>query len=242
MKFFGYVFSLLLMSIAASPSDTTIPITDNSAAANPIQNIGSCIQSDYLASGKLIMSDQDHWTAKNTGEKSIVAFVERLDVTYPNGGVFYSDASYNAYFHPGLLNSGETVPFSMGDGVTHSFVKTDAPRVQPQCEVEVRWIQFSDGSTFGKNQYASTLLQNRIEIQSALMHLNEVYATQGIDKFIEQLNQRVQTQFADAYIGHLRGLYEANGHDPQATIDRLRQHLAIAEQRANLIRLPQTGP
>ncbi len=242
MNSFSYTFCLLLLSFAASASDTTIEITDKSASGNPIQNIGSCIQSDHLNSGKLVMSDQDHWTVTNTGEKSIVAFVETLDVTYPNGDVADHDASYDAYFHPDLLNPGEAIPFSTGEGIAQVFGKADAPAVQPQCAVEVRWIQFSDGSTFGKNEYASTILANRAEIQSALMHLNEVYATQGEDKFIERLNQRIQSQFADAYVGSLRRLYEANGHDAHATIDRLRQHLAIAEQRVNLNRLPQTDP
>jgi hypothetical protein len=242
MKSFRYAFCLLLLSIVASAGDTTVQMTEKSASGNPIRNIGSCTQSDHPDSAKLVMSDQDHWTVKNTGEKSVVAFVETLDITYPNGGVARHDASYDAYFHADLLNPGDVVPVSMGEGITHVFAKTDAPPVQPQCEVEVRWIQFSDGSTFGKNEYASTILEHRIEIQTALIHLNEVYATQGTDEFIAQLNQPIPSQFADAYVGHLRRLYEANGHDPQATIDRLRQHLTIAEQRVNLTRLPQTNP
>lgn len=173
MKALSYTFCLLLLPIAASAGDTTIQITDKTASGNPIQNIGSCIQSDHLNSGKVVMSDEDHWTVKNTGEKSIIAFVETLDITYPNGGAAQHEASYDAYFHPDLVNPGEEVPFSMSEGLTHVFAKTDAPRVQPQCEVEVRWIQFSDGTTLGKNEYASTILANRSEIQSALIRLNE---------------------------------------------------------------------
>lgn len=238
MRVAGYVFCLLLLVVEAVASDITLQITDKSIYGSPVENVGSCVLSDQPVSGKVYVSDEDTWTVRNVSQKKIVALVETLSITYPTGQVVTQEAQHERFFHPELLNQGDTTSFKLGRDETHVIDESKTQPTEALCELEVRWIQFADGTTFGDSKYGAPMLETRRRTLDALMHLNDVYTKEGANAFVEQLGQHIEPLFAEAYIAHLRRLYEANGHDVKATVETLRMHIEMAKQRSGLMQIP----
>jgi hypothetical protein len=93
-------------------------------------------------------------------------------------------------------------------------------------------VQFADGTTFGDNSYAGPLFENRTAILKALQQLHDVYLTEGLEKFIEQLQQPVKQPDVDGYLEHLR-ILQKKGRAARA-VEALEEHLNVGQQRADL--------
>jgi predicted exporter len=98
--------------------------------------------------------------------------------------------------------------------------------------VTVRWVQFADGTTFGDNSYARPLFEDRTAILKALQQLHEVYLNEGLEKFIEQLQQPVKQPVVDGYLEHIRTLQKQGG--AARAVEALETHLNVGQQRADL--------
>jgi hypothetical protein len=233
MKIAARVLWVLLTCVPMMAGTRTVPIVDNSPAGTPIVNSGSVTLTENNSRGIESMSRRDDWTAKNVSQKSIVVLVETLNIRYSNGHTVQRIAEYDAFFHPQIVNPGSAIDLSYEPSDTHVADEKYSSLTQPSCEVEVRWVQFLDGTTLGDAKYAEHILESRRDIWSALSRLHKVFEQQGSDEFLKQLKEPNPSAMVDAYLEHLRNFQRE--HDTQGALGRLEEHLKMAETRSQLI-------
>lgn len=231
---------MLLVSFSMFAQEITIPISDTSSPGAPVVNEGRVTIFEQAYNDKEMVSRSGEWRVKNVSSKPIVALVETLFLRSPSGVTMEPLAEYDAFFHPQLVAPGAAISLSINPPGARVIKRNSSGSTEATCEVVTRWVQFLDGSTFGDSKYAADLLKDRKEIQTALADLNNTYVAEGLDKFIQRLEEP-QSGIADAYIGHLRDDYESSGHDSQLTLERLRLHLRVAAERAALMHVTETG-
>lgn len=224
---------LLLLGSYALADDFPVVMNEGSIGS-PLQNRGTC---ELSASGRQLLSTP--WTIINVSRKPIIAYVETLTVQYSDGRSEERTRNWESFFHPTVLNPGDEIPLPetrpqriLPDPET--LPPDSLTSIQPACEAYARWVQFSDGTTFGDPKYAVELLKIREATLVALRHLEEVYKAQGLQRFDEELQIHIQPLAADAYVDHLRRFDKQHG--AQATVRQLETHIKVAEERARLLR------
>lgn len=232
------IICVLLMSLgSASGENRVLPMIDKSAPGSPLENTGSVTLTENLNhEDKVVISHSDDWTVKNISGKPIVALVETLIIQDNERIIIDNSSQYDAFFHPQLMDSGQTISFSKELELSARYVLDSAP-ASPSCQVIVRWVQFADGSTFGDSTFAKELFADRAAILQGLRRLRDAYVNGGSEKFVEQLQERLIRPTADAYIGHIRDVQQKHG--TEAAIVTLTTHLTIGEERTKLFERPQ---
>jgi len=238
----GGITLLLLCCVSASAADFSVPIRDKSPSGSPVSSVGTVVISlTPLGTDRSIVSHRDEWKARNVSDKSIVALVATLSIVFSNGSQVSRVAQYEAFFHPALAGPGDLIDLFADSGGGEAMKTKDLEPDQTYCDVVLRWVQFADGTTFGGDKYAVSLLQARQETWNALAHLNEVYWTEGEAEFLKRVQEPIASSAnADGYIEHLR-LFQRQ-HGTKAAFERLQLHLRTAEQRASLARPSATQP
>ena len=140
------------------------------------------------------------------------------------------------------MKPGDTVELSVGANFGSQIADANpSHRVEPLGEVRSGWIQFADGSTFGDPKEAVELLKNRKAILYRLQELDETYKSQGSEKFVAQLQQRVEPPEVDGFFLHLRKYYELE-RDLAGTVERLEMHLTQGQERMPILVPIQSQP
>jgi hypothetical protein len=228
--------SLLLLGTSVA-QERVLKILDQLPSAGPVENTGTVQFSETaLGAGRIEVSHSDDWTVKNISPKPIIALVATLRIGDDNATRVERQAQYEAFFHPTLVEPGQTISFSQ-DFLDRQIIESEELMSGSlSCDAMVRWIQFADGTTFGDANYAKQLLVNRKAILEALKHLRDVYASNGSEKFVEELQRRISPPVVDGYLEHIRTVLQKEG--TQSAIQTLEMHLEYAEQRAKLLSPP----
>lgn len=225
---------MLLIGTAAAADDVSVPITSGPASGTPLDNRGTC---KFSESGRELLSTV--WSIANVSQKSIVAYVETLTVRYSDGRTEERPREWESFFHPTVIEPGDVIPPSPQSAPPRIYPNPDSrpqdsvSSVQPSCEANARWVQFLDGTIFGEPRYGEQLIKIRQATLTALRHLDEVYKTQGVQRFDEELQKPVQPSISDAYIEHLRRFEKE--HNALATVGQLETHIKVAEGRSKLL-------
>lgn len=231
------VCGLLLLLGTAVAQERVLRILDQLPSASPVENTGTVqFTETALGAGRIEVSHSDDWTVKNISPKPIIALVATLRIGDDNTTRVARQAQYEAFFHPTLVEPGQTISFSHHRLDSQIIESKDLMSVSPSCEVKTRWIQFADGTTFGDAIYAKQLLADRKAILDALKYLRDVYASNGSEKFVEELQRRISPPVVDGYLEHIRTVLQKDG--TQSAIQTLEMHLEYGEQRAKLLSPP----
>ena len=221
--------SLLLVAVAlcaaAVGGDVVVTLHDTSPSQSPLASTGTITLSESSSQGMLLMSHSDAWDVMNRSSKPIVAIVSTAFIQYANGQKGEEQAQYDAFFHYTLLDPGVQITLSSGPSSQFAAPASSLDPAAPSCEVVTRWVEFSDGTTYGDAKYASELLKGRKEIKAGLQRLEQALLTGGPDQFAKALQQTDPSQVADAYIGHLRHVQSKDG--TSAAIAALQEHLQM---------------
>jgi hypothetical protein len=241
MKNLSLAIVVLLCTISSFAKDSTLPIIDKSSAGNPLTNTGSTLFTEASGMDGAFIAHKDDWSVTNVSQKPIVAMVVTMQIRDDDRVVIERLEEFDAFFYPTLLNPGQTIsPFSQDFFATHPVDSKYVPLSSPRCEVTTRWVQFSDGTSFGDPSYARSLGQSRIALLNNLEELKAVYSREGLDKFAEQLLKPVKPATSDAYVNHLRNVQKKYGSNK--ALESLNTHLAVGEQRVGLnASLPSNG-
>ena len=232
---------VLLCTFASFAKDSALPIIDKSSADNPLKNTGGTLFTEAGGIDGAFIAHKDDWSVTNVSQKPIVAMVVTMEIRDDDRVVIERSEEFDAFFYPTLLNPGETIsPFSQDFFATHPVDSKYVPLSSPRCEVTTRWVQFSDGTSFGDPTCAKSLGQSRVALLKNLEELKAVYSREGLDKFAEQLLKPVKPATLDAYVNHLRNVQKKYG--PSKALESLNTHLAVGEQRVGLnAGLPSSG-
>lgn len=228
-------FSLSLMvAITASGAEVNVQCVDKSAVGSPLHSDGSAVLTQTVSGNHAYHHYRDDWKTVNVSNKPVMAMVETISIRYSDGHLSGKTFEHESFFHPHVLAPGETIsliPPNSGSGTETVPAGNEEPS-EPTCELTTRWVEYTDGTTWGTASYATHLLQVRGQIWSALAYLNHIYQTQGADKFVQALLQPTHPEFVDGYIEHLRQVQKEQG--TQVAVERLQAHLQTAEQRPAL--------
>lgn len=226
--------SVLLLNLSASAANVSVPLAEKPLDGNPVHNTGTVVISEGASNGMLSMSFQTDWAIKNISSKTIVAVVETMLVQYSNGSSDSVTEEYDAFFHPQLLNPGDSFPMGSGGSNGQKVIEDrHSGHSDPACEVAAQWVQFADGSTFGDVQQAKHLLASRKLIFEALGRLDDVYKSDGAEVFLSELLKPIADPHADGYIEHLRQFEKQ--HTVVETYQRLDMHLQMAKERIQIL-------
>jgi hypothetical protein len=228
------LLSLLILAVSAFAADKTIPISDETSSGSPLANTGQITMSETITNGRRLISRRDEWTVRNASHQPIIAFIETMSVTYPDGEVAVRTVQHEAFFDTRLLNPGDVMDYSLGPSRVRSLDPKTYIETEPTSLVRARWVQFSDGTSWGDPQYAADLMQIRRGIWNALTHLTNTYKARGAEEFLKQLNKPQDGPEVDGFIWHLRNFLK--DHDAEQTFARVKFHLAVAEQRSAFMR------
>ena len=106
----------------------------------------------------------------------------------------------------------------------------------PAARVTTLYVQFQDGTSFGKDSYARLILEIRQSALKTLRRLQEIYQMQGEEKFLEALGRQPDpreiseaSSVEDLFIEPLRRIQREFG--TVEAIRAIREKLSSAEER-----------
>jgi len=104
----------------------------------------------------------------------------------------------------------------------------------PAARVTTLYVQFQDGTSFGKDSYARLILEIRQSALKTLRRLQEIYQMQGEEKFLEALGRQPDpreiseaSSVEDLFIEPLRRIQREVG--TVEAVRRIREKLSNAE-------------
>jgi hypothetical protein len=223
---------LTLPSIALAQQIYTAPIVEEAVGNSPLENTGVITLTKTIEGSTVARSYSGRWTVKNISSTPIVAFHEKLVVTFADGSGSSHEQIYDMFFGTKDLEPGATQDLSYEPDITERtrYAGSDAPSQKPTSEISERWVQFADGTTFGEAAYGQDILSARKSGLQLLTALNEAYVSEGPEGFVRQLQAQGQ---ASPFLYSLRA-FQARGRTQDA-IDALKRYLAAAEARKALL-------
>jgi hypothetical protein len=229
--------SFIALALSAFGSDRVVRIIEASPPGSPVGNNGSVTFAEMVSGDRVLSAFSQNWTVKNFSPKSIVALVETLVIQYPSGNRAGPVQEYELFFHPDLLKPGDEVSFSRPARDVTEFGSHGSGPGEPNCTVNVLWVQFADGSTFGDRKYADSLLRKRRATLDGLRRLRDIYLNQGAATFASELRKKVEPTVdsnLDMFVEQLSSAY-LQTNDVQATYNKLQNWLDTADSRKSLL-------
>ena len=224
----------------AAPSqtyETEAPLDDLSAANSPLRATGRASFHVVISTSTKSVTCSLRGSLTNVSSKPIVAFEATLDIASERGGCVHWDYKVDYIFNRNMLDEGlsydlsdEFGPVEMGHHGTFLVGKAEV-------NVKVTFVQFSDGSSFGKSDWSEQLpSQRRSEIELMKL-LSKAFDDGGAPALIKTVNDRLgkggEPEFAWSV------LFEAKQHIQEkgtsATVEEFHQRLATVAERSNLI-------
>jgi hypothetical protein len=245
------VFFLLLAPQTSSRNPTLeirVPVLTNDPETVPLVAGGEAtavcavtavgIESEYELKGKLT----------NASPKPILAFeaVVDLDLGYAAG--VRSVEHFDSFFSGDLLMPGSSTDIRIGrakgvipwDGREHPANINDIPPPKnPHAVVRVMYVQFADGSTFGKSGWGDALPVQRkslVSIINRLLLANDDENDKAFSLTIEgELNQPNLSQDSLLFLSELRDRLRQKGrHDAAQYLQDLLRNIPKYDGQLNL--------
>lgn len=223
----GATFVPFFLALSAwSQLTFTIPVQDRSETGSPVEISGTISFTENLLRDSLVTSSDYEVKARNTSEKEIVLVVASFDEAGPHGGSRHHVLEFDDVFRDGIA-PGQSFVLSRSDRVAPSFccVNLASSAEQPKAEVRVRFVQFSDGSTFGDKASA----KNIFAIQAAVLdRLRALDGNEDEQEFLRILRQRMESDEADSFFEAIRRTQKEKG--TAAARSRVRSGLINSEK------------
>lgn len=226
-----YVFASLFA--AAQNLPTTVALID---VSNPPQSFvafsGSMAFSETGRSGQMVETQSGTAQGRNISQKSIVTVLATFTWAGAQG---FGAEHVNRHDH--FFSAADTAPGSIIDFPPQKLeVPIDSSMKGPgpplTYTVDVHFIQFSDGSTWGQSTIAAELKLQRADITSYYQNLLTVYATANLPAFTEAVNTvsvpREHQHFSTAMGEHKRLQMVLAQDGAQAAVNLIKERLANA--------------
>lgn len=214
-----------------SKSETTVsvPVVDMSAGGSPLAISGTLWLARRLRDSKLLTSEDAEVIGRNISNKPIVTLV-----TLMTGGSTKYTQQFEFFFNPALLEPAGTVAIAHKQGLWQGWSEsptsaTELPSADASAEIQVLFVQFADGSTFGDKRIGRDYQITQHKTWMLLSELKQLYQNRGEAEFAKALDNQVQSDLINLTLGTIRETKQRRGS--AAAFDRLNSMLAVAEQR-----------
>ncbi len=253
-------FAAVLLALGLLPSVTmaqeviTVPLLDKSDTESPFEVNGSIRLEETVRGDDLEWSWAQKITIKNISDRPILLFVAALTEIgrYPRGprsapgdGPSY-EFDDDRFFKDDLFLPGQSLTLrdsEPNNRQTACCISSLPQKSNPSAEYKTCFVQFADGSTFGKDTDARDALTMRQMIVDALTELLKAYAQLGAPGFATKLSEN--SSFSSTAIGkQIVAKYHEGGVQP--ALVSAQRILATAQRHAAMISgaaaASQSGP
>jgi hypothetical protein len=175
---------LTLIILTAAVAAQTVPVTDGSVPGSPISLRGT------ITFGTSTVGDCSV-TGHNNSNRMIVAYVFDLRAVLPDGQPYRYTQRHDHFFKDeAMVNMASPYPNLDFDA---SLECGDAPftvrTAQPQATIEVKFVQFDDGSTWGDDAAVQNVMLQRKETLEYMNLLKAAYVRGGSSALDASLHQ-----------------------------------------------------
>lgn len=172
-------------------------------------------------------------TSLNVSEKPILLSVTSVDVSTSSVRLSHTEED-DFFFEASLLQPGSNAHWHVTVPIGHSSSTVEnLPYTSAKATAEVLFIEFGDGSTWGKSERATRVLYNRRLALKRLTQLSQVYASGDRIEFVNLLSKTTSLQPLLA----LQNDYEVH-RNVQKVYRDLQEMLRSAEAHSNAVLEP----
>jgi len=207
-----------------------IPVDADSGPGSPLRVSGHVSFLETLAASEVTSFRSEDISARNISNKPILLIVSSLDVAGPRSSGAAFDLVVDYFFKEKSMLPGQDEvllrrPF--GESYTTEPFRTAASRERPpKAQFHLRFVQFSDGSTFGDPSAATKWLGRRESALASLKKLRQAYDEGGETALSRALDEDLTATQLMSIWEEIRGLQRADG--PRAVVAFIDGSLAAA--------------
>jgi hypothetical protein len=220
-------------AVGRDTRDITAAISDLSAQDSPLKIFGQVIFHELNSGDKLSVGYDIDGEIRNVSLKPVIAFDVSVSLLPQYGGIgrdqeFVTDYIFgrdalepgSKYSMSGLTPGGDTMPY-----------QGETPVRAARAEARVLFVQFVDGSTFGKSAWGDNLGNERraeIALYRSLLQAYEKDKASGLSSAItEGFAKPNITKGVNAALGGVQDELSSKG--PEAAAEEIRGRLANAQ-------------
>jgi hypothetical protein len=165
----------------ADESTYTIPLTDDAPSDCPLKASGRFVVYEVMLQDSMKISWSFNILISNIGPKDILAYEAEIDATPEHGLPLDQINRPDFFFDRAIMKSGGERTLRLEPGPTTEFGYN--PSIQephtPNASFTVSFIEFADGTTYGKSKWGQSLPEARRAFLIQLQKLEESYKTGG---------------------------------------------------------------
>lgn len=235
---------LLIQSVSASQAvrnetrDVAAPISDLSAPDSPLSVSGQVLFHEVFSKDVSAVQYDIDGEIRNISLKPVIAFDVSVSMLPEYDGGVKQEFTTDYFFERNVLEPGLEFSMShMTPGNDTGPYDGGAPVRAARAEAQVLFVQFADGSTFGKSAWGDSLANERaaqIGLLHSLLEAYEIGGASGLSSAIaEGLAKPNRPRGVDVMLGSIK--YDVRLQGPEATTQEMRDFLAIAQSRESLL-------
>ena len=215
---------------------TQVPVQDGSEIGSPIVFSGGITLWEETIKGGLRVAYTPGFEGRNISSRTILAIVLDWGLKDSWGiGVATGQWNEDCFFATDVIPPGGVIPFRNAPRreTRHEGFDTSAPKQDPQAVAYVRYVEFTDGTTFGSDMYSDQLKTTRKFILQHLRSLDRAYRRSGLGGFVEELNAQIEPSEVDNFFQSIRQTSIENG--AQAALRRVHFALELARKHQDAL-------
>jgi hypothetical protein len=205
-----------------------VPVTDASSPQNLISFSGSVDFFERLAGSSRIYKEHGNVVGRNETSKNVLALVAIIRAAGFRGPGTEMLYRHDFFFKDHGLGPGDTFDIPIDSNL--SMKPFNVTTLKSHADAELLFLQFDDGSTWGDQTIAESLIAQRGDVEAYLHRLLLTYTDHGDKAFVAALQDAPKAgESAFAVSQHLLTLYDQFG--TPSTVDNVRARLKIASER-----------
>jgi hypothetical protein len=240
--------SLLLLADGYADEKTrrvTVPIEDTTMPGSPLKISGHVSFDETVVANEVTSHRSEDVRARNMSGKPILLIVASFQEAGPKSSGEDVEIVVDSFFQEKAMLPGETVPLwhrPFGEHYISEPFRLDPNQERPgKAQFYLRFIQFSDGSTFGDPTAARKWLDRRDATLVSLKKLRQTYNELGEPSFFQALDKDLNADGQISLGDQIRKIQQTRGS--QAAVAFIDRTLLLASlHRASLIEQPEAGP
>jgi hypothetical protein len=227
------IFIFVLLSWMSSSAGTASSILiDKSAEGSPVSLVGTVNSDSRITSGRIATSFESNLQASNTSSKDILLVVIRMELTGANGLSDDPIRVNDYFFSADVFEHSASEVIRDSSSLSELLDKINLRPVLPKAVAKVIFVQFLDGSTWGRRDgTVQKALSERLAAWKRLKELSHIYQSESEQRFVSVLMEPTPL----ASVSVLQDIYSRNGGDVSVVAKDLDTMLLNADRHvANL--------
>jgi len=220
------ILAIAVLLTTSFPLQTEINVTDASSRGCPLSLLGTITTIDSGPEVPFRYSWKIAASVRNSSTKDILLAVIKIQIDDPGKlrNDYTRDNDY--FFMSDVFRSNTTQSIDQPLMRFGTSAKFQVRKITPTAIARVSFIQFSDGSTWGRNSEGREILKERQLTLNKLLDLDRVFRTEGPDKFVVKLMEPTRLTL----IEDLQRLYKEKGDDVNPVAKEISLMLTNAER------------